>query len=84
MITIFNRREIYNGFSLKGQTQVRNILAQNGIDYSYKSAPTALGGNSGGYAPVGMGADETVRCVIYVHKKNYEKAQFLIKRQMSW
>ena len=83
MITIFNRKEIYNGFSLQAQSEVRRLLAQNGIDYTFKTNPSALGGNSGGNAPVGMDAGETVRCTIYVHKRDYERASFLI-RQQSW
>jgi hypothetical protein len=33
MITVFNRREVYNGFSMQEQAKVRDILAQNGIRY---------------------------------------------------
>lgn len=36
MITIFNREEVYNGFSLEKFSRIRDILQANHIKYNYK------------------------------------------------
>ena len=36
MITLFNRREAYITYSMQEQSEIRSLLAQNGIDYSVK------------------------------------------------
>ena len=42
MITIFNRKELLTTFSMEEQDRVREILAQNHIDYRVKTVcPTA-------------------------------------------
>nr|WP_305182305.1 hypothetical protein [uncultured Schaedlerella sp.] len=37
MITLFNRREAYITYSMQEQSEIRSLLAQNGIDYSPES-----------------------------------------------
>ena len=37
MLTIFNRRELIVTMDMKRQAEVREILAQNGIDYDVKT-----------------------------------------------
>lgn len=36
MITLFNRREAYITYSMQEQSEIRSLLAQNGLDYSVK------------------------------------------------
>ncbi len=37
MVTIFNRKELIVTMEMDRQSEVRNILSQNGIDYTVKT-----------------------------------------------
>ena len=68
MITIFNRKEIIITYDTTIQSKVRDILASDNIDYIIKVRnvhPYALNLRSYEYK-------------IYVHKKDYEQASYLI------
>ena len=57
MLTIFNRRELLNTFSMEEQNRVRDILSQHRIDYRIKTVnPTA------GFAAAGGGRARTGSC----------------------
>lgn len=83
MLTIFNRRELLTTFSMEEQNRVRDILAQNHIEYRIKtinpSARATLG--SSGRARTGsfgVNMDSAYQYCIYVHAKDYALAQSLI------
>ncbi|MBM6750954.1 hypothetical protein H6A65_05505 [Mediterraneibacter glycyrrhizinilyticus] len=83
MITIFNRKELIITMEMNRQAEVRNILSQNGIDYTVKTtnlqtAPL-LGSRRGRTGSFGIKTDNSYEYKIYVHKKDFEKAVFLIK-----
>lgn len=37
MITVFNRKELIITMEMKRQAEVRDILSQNGVDYTVKT-----------------------------------------------
>jgi hypothetical protein len=84
MITIFNRKELLTTFSMDEQNRVRDVLAQNGIDYRVKSVcPTARAtafGDSGRARTGSFGIDSqsAYQYYIYVHKHDYARAQALL------
>ena len=83
MITVFNRKELIITLEMNRQAQVRDILSQNGIDYTVKTtnpetAPI-LGDRRGYTGSFGINPDYSYEYKIYVHKKDYEKAAALIK-----
>lgn len=82
MITVFNRREVYNGFSMQEQAKVRDILAQNGIRYYTRVvnpvSPGGFGRTRGEMGYWGNNMDFMYEYYIYVHKKDYDKAKYLI------
>lgn len=83
MITVFNRKELIITMEMNRQAQVRDILSQNGIDYTVKTtnpetAPI-LGDRRGYTCSFGINPDYSYEYKIYVHKKDYEKAAALIK-----
>ena len=83
MLTIFNRRELLTTFSMEEQDRVRDILAQNGIDYRIKTVnPTtrATFGASGRsrMGSLGVNMDFSYQYSIYVHKKDVALAQSLL------
>ena len=84
MLTVFHRRELLTTFSLEEQSRVRDILARNHIDYRIKAVnPTArspFAGSSGRSrtGSFGVNMDCAYQYYIYVHKKDYARAQSLI------
>ena len=82
MITVFNRKELIITMEMNRQAEVRDILSQNGFDYTVKTtnlqtAPI-LGGRRGHTGNLGINPAHSYEYKIYVHKKDYEKAVSLI------
>ena len=83
MLTIFNRRELVTTFSVEEQNRVRDILARNHIDYRIKTVnPTArstvAGNGRARTGSFGIDMDCAYQYYIYVHQKDYARAQTLI------
>ena len=82
MLTIFNRKELLITMDMKRQADVREILSKNGIYYTIKtinlqSAGFASGrGHTGSF---GISPDHSYEYKIYVHKKDYDRAKYLIR-----
>lgn len=66
MITIFNRKELIITYDMAIQLKVRDILASNNIDYIIKVLNVHLNLRIYEYK-------------IYVYKKDYEQANYLIR-----
>lgn len=79
MITIFNRKEVMNTFSMEQQSKIREILRNNDIDYKYKVI-NLNNANRGHGMSLGMNEDYSREYYIYVHKKDYDRAQFIISK----
>ena len=78
MITIFNRTELTMTYSIEEQTRVRNILADNNIDYAVKIHSPMSGTSqrrSSGFIP---NPDYMYEYHIYVRKKDLDYALHLI------
>lgn len=83
MLTILNRRELLTTCSMEEQNRVRDILAQNHIDYRVKAVnpstrATFAGSGRARTGSFGLDMDCAYRYYIYVHKKDYARAQSLI------
>lgn len=84
MITIFNRKELILTWEMKKQLEIRNILSANNIDYTI-SVKNMLDRNSFGrsarshYGSMGINAECLYEYKIYVNKKDYEQAVYLIR-----
>lgn len=84
MLTIFNRKELVSTFSAKRQAKARQLLDENKIDYSVKvinrrSASPMDAGSRARTGTLGEKLDAEYNYIIYVHKKDYEKAAYVIK-----
>ncbi len=66
MITIFNRRTLIITYDMTIQSKTRDILVANNIDYTINPVMGLFGSTQAEYK-------------IYVHKKDYEYASYLIK-----
>ena len=85
MITMLNRKSVYIGHDMKRFSEIRNLLAEEGIDYKYK-VKNQMGERSGEHGTVrsnmGMlGQDSSLdyEYEIFVHKDDYEKAVRLVE-----
>ncbi len=78
MITALNRKEVYCGISETDFNCIRSILIRNMIDYKYKLSNRLQNGR--GATPF-LNGGNTITYYIYVHKKDYEDACFLIENE---
>jgi hypothetical protein len=82
MITIFNRREVYLTYSVDKQAKIRKELSQNNIKYYIKTinrmSPSPISRGTRSVGALGQNTDSNYEYIIYVHKKDYDKAKYLI------
>lgn len=71
----WNKVEIYNGFSFKEFSELRNSLAVAGIRYDYKLV--SLSSNRVRAGNFGENPDYTTQYYLYVHQKDYYHAMHL-------
>ena len=83
MLTIFNRKELIVTMDIHRQAEIRDVLAQNDIDYTVKTKNLqnsgAFDSQRGRIGNMGINQDYSYEYKIYVHKKDYEAARELIK-----
>lgn len=82
MITIWNRKELIITMDMARQAEVRSVLSQKGIAYKIKTrnlhSSAALGAERSRSQGLGVNRQYPYEYKIYVHKKDYEKAKYLI------
>ena len=82
MLTIFNRKELLLTDDMKRQSDVRDLLAQNGVDYAVKTisrqSPTGPDSSRARTGSFGIDLSRAYEYRIYVRKSDYEKAKSLI------
>lgn len=84
MITVFNRKELTATFSMEEQTEIRSILAYNGIDYRVKTlnrmSPSPFAADTRSRTgTLGQDLSGMYEYVIYVKKQDHDRALQLIK-----
>lgn len=83
MITIFNRAEVCTTYSMHEQSEIRNLLTQQGINYSLKtinrksSSPMSAGSRAR-TGSFGEDLDTMYEYIFYVHKDDIEKAKHVV------
>ena len=86
-MTIFNRKLLFQTFSLKIQAQIREALNANGIEYKIKtrsmSGPALFSSRHANTGTFGMNMDCNYEYLIYVHKDDFEKAEYLLNKDRS-
>lgn len=84
MITIFNRKELLITMDMNQQSNVRNILSANGIDYITKvrnlQNSSMFENKRGRYGSFGINQSYSYEYKIYVHRKDYDYALSLIRK----
>lgn len=71
----WKRREVYHGFSLKEQAEVRELLKAYRIKYDYRVVNLAPNKRLGSY---GINKDYETEYYIYVSKKDYGYVSHLL------
>ena len=83
MITIFNRKELLITMDMSRQSNARDILSANGIDYTIKvtnlQSASAVGNMRGRFGSFGINQNYSYEYKIYVHRKDYDYALKLIR-----
>ena len=79
MIMPWNRKEVFLGFLLKDFYKALNILKVNQIKYVYRII-NLNNGNRGLFGNAGENPDFACEYYVYVNKQDYEKADFLLKK----
>ncbi len=87
MLWVFNRKEVYTGFSLSDFARVRDTLAASGIRYDTKVVD--MSGRGRGVHSALIAADRyssstgstsyMKQYYVYVHKDDYERAVQLLR-----
>jgi len=83
MLTIFNRKELCIVFSMKEQSNIRESLSNNNIDYRIRTinrmSPSPFsGGTRGRTGSFGQNMDLNYEYIFYVHKKDYDLAKSIL------
>jgi len=81
---LFNREEVYIGFSMNDAHNVMTILKDHGIKYQYKVINlsqkwTERGITRNASGNIGINRDFNTEYIVYVKKENVEEAEYLIK-----
>lgn len=83
----FNRKRLFSSFSVKAQASLREALAAHKIPYIVNAVNIAGGfgradirAAAGG---VGLNLDYAYEYVIYVRKKDYQRAEDLLRAQIG-
>lgn len=82
MITIFNRKELISTFDMRKQGNIRQVLAQNKIDYNVKifNRESTSSFLTRGRTAIGTyGKKSETEYVIYVRKIDFEKAVLAVR-----
>lgn len=82
MIFIWNRKEVYNGFSIDEFNKIKDILADKGIKYDFRTVnrttSSAFDSTRGRIGSMGERLKYSYEYYIYVNKNYYDDALFAI------
>lgn len=82
---LFNKEEVYIGYSMEELSKVRGVLENEGIKYNYKVINhsgqwTGRGTSRGNLGSFGMNMDYEKQYVVSVKKSDYERAKYLVNK----
>lgn len=83
MIMFWNRKEVFTGYSLQEFNDIRFKIAAHGIKYGYKvvdsTSSSFFGSRRARAGSFGVNMDYTKTYYLYVHKKDYDQVQALLR-----
>jgi hypothetical protein len=85
MITLFNRKEVFATYSMKKQSEIRDLLAGAGIDCFVKTisrtSPSVFSDTRAITGPLGQDRQTALEYVIYVRKDDFERATAAVNKK---
>lgn len=82
MIFIWNRKEVYNGFSIDDFNRIKDILSEREIKYDFRTVnrttSSAFDSTRGRIGSMGENLKYSYEYYIYVNKNDYDDAIFII------
>ena len=81
MITFWNRKEVYIGYSMAEFTDIRDTLTMNQMKCTYRIVHSKSRYRRGVRGSFGERAELSCMYYIYVHKDDYEWAYRLIRER---
>ena len=80
---LFNKESVYIGYSIEELSKVRDTLEKEGIKHSYKVVNrsgqwSGQGTRRGKFGSFGMNMNYEKQYAVYVHRKDFEKAKYLV------
>ena len=83
MITVWNRKELFCTFDMKKQAEVRDILWKFDISYEMRVSDRADFFVSGRTTSTDADIDHQTEYLIHVRKEDYDRAMFLVQRNLK-
>lgn len=78
----WNRIEVYCGYSMKDFSELRDILVSNGLKYYDRLVIRKHHGTNSNHSGIAtLGQDRKTQYYLYVHKKDYDNAMFLMHHE---
>jgi len=86
MFTFFDSESLWIGTDMTRFSEIRNTLGSNAIKYKYKVKNhlgqwNGRGTTRGTVGSLGNSTEQMYQYEIFVHKKEYEKAKYLISKE---
>jgi predicted transcriptional regulator YdeE len=84
---LFNKENVYIGYSIEELSKVRGPLEKEGIKHSYKVVNHSgqwpgRGTRRGKFGSYGIDMDYEKQYAVYVHRKDFEKVKHLVDRAL--
>ncbi|HZK28508.1 MAG TPA: hypothetical protein VFD00_13310 [Thermoclostridium sp.] len=81
---LFNKMDVYMGYSIEELSKVRDTLKKEGIKYSYKvlNRSGQWSGRRSRRGTFGINMDYERQYAVYVHRKDFERAKYLVNRAL--
>lgn len=86
MLNFFNRKELFCTFDMQKQAEVRDILWKYDISYEVRVSDRAdffVGGRMTADGSSSREPEHQTEYLIYVKKEDYERALFLVQRNLE-
>lgn len=85
IMCLFNKEDVYIGYSMAELNKVREALENEGIKYTYKVINhsgqwTGRGTTRGNWGSFGMNMDYEKQYIVSVKKSDYETAIYLVNK----
>lgn len=79
---LFDKEDVYIGYSLDEVSRIINTLSENNIKYTHKVVKYLSGDERFSFKRVGINMDYETQYTISVKKKDYDEAKYLVNKTL--